>query len=121
MKVLLLVAPSADALTLETSNEMAHSMGFFPPLGIMYLSAYLKKYSRHTVKVIDSESEQIDYKQLESRISEFQPEVIGITTFTNTLLSVIDVLKIARRVVPKCITVLGGPHIPLYPKETMEV
>lgn len=119
MKVLLMVAPSADALTLEASNDIAQNMGFFPPLGILYVGTYLKKNSDHEIHIIDSESERLTSGDIEEKIKTIKPDVLGITAFTNTLKNVLDVLKIAKKINPQCITVLGGPHIPLYPQETM--
>lgn len=121
MKVLLMVAPSADALTLENSNDIAQNMGFFPPLGILYIGTYLRNNSEHDVRVIDSESERLTYEVIEERIINYKPDVIGITAFTNTLKSVIDIVKIAKRVCPDCLIILGGPHVPLYMRESVEI
>lgn len=119
MRVLLMVAPSRGALTLESSNDIAQNMGFYPPLGILYVGTYLKNNSQHEVKIVDSESERLSYRDIEEKIQNYQPDVLGITTFTNTLRNILDVLKIAKRICPNCITVLGGPHIPLFPSETV--
>ena len=119
MNILLLVAPSSGALELENSNEIAQNMGFYPPLGIMYIASNLKQKTNHNVSVIDSESERLSYAQIEKRIVEFRPDVVGLTTFTNTLLNVLDVLKIIKKVNHEIITVLGGPHLSLYPDETI--
>lgn len=119
MRVLLMVAPSRGALTLESSNDIAQNMGFYPPLGILYVGTYLKNNSQHEVKIVDSESERLSYRDIEEKIRNYQPDVLGITTFTNTLRNILDVLKITGKVCPNCITVLGGPHIPLFPSETV--
>jgi radical SAM superfamily enzyme YgiQ (UPF0313 family) len=120
MKVLLMVAPSIGALTLENSNDIAQNMGFYPPLGILYVGTYLKKNSNHDVYIVDTESERLNYSDIEEKIKLIKPDILGITAFTNTLKNVLDVLKIAKRVHPGCITVLGGPHVPLFPDETLE-
>ena len=120
MRILLMVAPSRGALTLESSNDIAQNMGFYPPLGILYVGTYLKNNSQHEVEIVDSESERLSYRDIEEKIKNYQPDVLGITTFTNTLRNILDVLKITEKVCPNCITVLGGPHIPLFPCETVE-
>ena len=120
MKVLLMVAPSEDALTLEASNDIAQNMGCFPPLGILYVGTYLKENSGHKVHIIDSETERLSFADIEKRVTKIKPDVIGITTFTNTLRNVLDLIKLVKRIYPECIVVLGGPHIPLYPEETIE-
>lgn len=119
MKVLLMVAPSEDALTLEASNDIAQNMGYFPPLGILYVGTYLKEHSSHEVHIVDTETERLNFDEIEKRVKKIRPDVIGVTTFTNTLRNVLDLIKMVKRVLPGCIVVLGGPHIPLFPEETI--
>ncbi|MFH1369584.1 MAG: radical SAM protein [Elusimicrobiota bacterium] len=119
MKVLLMVAPSEGALTLETSNDISQNMGFFPPLGILYVGTYLRNTSKHEVHILDSESERLTYKNIEEKIALLKPDILGITTFTMTLRNVLDIAKTAKKLNPKCVVVLGGPHIALYPDETL--
>ena len=120
MKVLLMVTPPENVLELEISDEMARHTGFFPPLGLLYLATYMKHNSKHDVLVVDGESEQLSLKAIEQRLLKIQPDVLGITAFTHTLRSVLDAIKLAKRVLPDCKIVLGGPHIALYPVESVE-
>lgn len=121
MKILLTVPPDREALTLEKEKDIAHGMGIYPPLGILYVATYLKKNSEHEVHILDPDSEKLRLKDIKERIKEINPDVFGITAFTNTLKTVVDELKIVKENLPNCITVMGGPHLSLYPKEAIKI
>ncbi len=119
MKVLLAVTFAEGALTLEKDDDIAHGMGIFPPLGILSLATCLKKNSNHEVRLLDADAEQLTLPQIEEYVRTYQPDVFGITTFTNCLRAVLDILRVVKRVRPECVTVVGGPHVSIYPRETL--
>ena len=43
--------------------------GVFPPQGLLYLATYLKKFSRHEVKILDCIAEALDYAGVETRLA----------------------------------------------------
>ncbi|MFQ5560431.1 MAG: B12-binding domain-containing radical SAM protein [Nitrospinota bacterium] len=119
MKILLMVPPPKNALTLELSNEIAQSMGNFPPLGILYLATYLKERTDFELRVLDSEALGYGLDEVEEVFKEFQPDVVGITAFTNTLYDAVQTIKSAKKILPQSIICLGGPHVALYPEESL--
>jgi anaerobic magnesium-protoporphyrin IX monomethyl ester cyclase len=119
VKVLLAVTFAEGALNLEKDDDIAHGMGIFPPLGILSLATYLKHNSSHDVYLLDADAEHLTLPQIEEHVRSFQPDVFGITTFTNCLRAVLDILKVVKRVRPECVTVVGGPHVSIYPRETL--
>jgi anaerobic magnesium-protoporphyrin IX monomethyl ester cyclase len=76
---------------------------FYPPLGMAYISSYLKKHG-HNVKMVDMNAERFNYKDFD--YSQF--ELVGISTDTVRFPLVVDI----SRYVKKCNVplVLGGPH-----------
>ena len=52
-----------------------------PPLGLGYLSSYLKKYGIDTV-IIDGLKEGLNSRRIIKRILEFKPDAVGITCIT---------------------------------------
>jgi len=120
MRVLLMVPPSKDALTLETSNDIAQNMGRFPPMGIMYLASYLKRHTEHEVKLLDADAEEMRVEEIAEVIREFKPDLVGITAFTMTWSTVWEIAVAAKRVDPAVTVCLGGPHVALYYRETLE-
>jgi anaerobic magnesium-protoporphyrin IX monomethyl ester cyclase len=68
--------------------------------------------------------EGIDYNdEFKKRISAINPDVVGITVMTFTLVDVLKTVEMVRaaekNINKKIFIVLGGPHAHLYPKETV--
>jgi len=121
MKVLLINPPRENEIIGNNPPLIEKERGVNPPLGLLYLAAYLKKYSKHNVKIIDSQVEKIDYGSLASRISAFKPDIVGVTTMTLTLIDVIKTIGIVNKIDENIRIVLGGPHVHLFPKETIKL
>lgn len=95
------------------------SRGYNPPLGLLYLAAYLQKNTDYQVKILDCQVEELDYGQIRKNIKEYNPDAVGLTTMTFTLIDVLNIAKIAKEINHQIKIVLGGPHIDIYPEETM--
>lgn len=121
MNILLLNPPNKNTIEMEDSNEIVKEHGSYPPLGLLYLASSIKKFSKykHNIKIIDSFSENLDFKDIEKTIKNFNPDLIGITAYTPILYDALKTLKLAKKINPKIITVIGGHHSDLYPKETL--
>ncbi len=121
MKVLLISPPSINEVSGANPEIIKTERGFDPPLGLLYLAGYLKKHSSHEIKIIDAQVEQLSYPQLKDRVKEFSPDVVGITTITLALIDVLKTIEITKEVCPNSKIVLGGPHINIYPEETINL
>jgi anaerobic magnesium-protoporphyrin IX monomethyl ester cyclase len=85
-----------------------------PPLGLMYLAAYVERATEHEVKICDMNVGDSLFTLLE----EWSPEVVGITTTTLTLYDALLVAKYCKEWNKNITTVIGGPHCGIYPNET---
>ena len=121
MKIILINPPNENTITTNVPKVIEEGVGFIPPLGLMYVAAYLEKHTNHDIKIIDTQVEQMDYGELKKEIEKRKPDIVGITAMTFTLLDVIDAIKVIKKAHPKTKIVLGGPHIHIYPKETMKI
>ncbi len=81
MKALLINPPTSN-LILTNLPEVLAQEDPMPPLGLMYVAAYLEKYTNHEIKILDCLIEKINHAQLEERIIQEKPDVVGITTLT---------------------------------------
>ena len=88
-----------------------------PPLGIAYLAAVLEN-SGHTVGIIDGFAEQLSFPDLEGRIRQFSPDLVGITGMTPVIDNAFKTVKAARRHTGHII--MGGPHISVYGQKIFE-
>lgn len=121
MRVLLINPPADNEIASCNPKFLNQERGHTPPLGILYLAAYLEKLSDFEVKVLDCQAEEIKYGILPRIIKSVNPEVVGITAMTLTLIDVMKVVDIAKEVNPEIKIVIGGPHPHIFPEETVKL
>ncbi len=93
------------------------------PIGLLSLSAYLKKYSAVEIKLVDfnialNKAEDFEYSSflgffssvLSAReLADYTPSIIGISTlFTTSYYNMIGVAYAARKIFPNALIIAGG-------------
>jgi len=121
MKVLLVAPPEKHMLRPPLPKELDKESGFKPPLGILYIASYLREHSDHEVSVLDMPVEGMSAEDITRIINERQPDIVGITTTTFTLIDVLLVAQIVKKIDASIYVCLGGPHVDIYPIETMRL
>ncbi|MBN2208254.1 MAG: cobalamin-dependent protein [Candidatus Coatesbacteria bacterium] len=121
MKILLINPPFKYTVQSCQPKILEEGLDFLPPLGLMYIASSLEKKNDCQVEILDSQVEQLSYEQLEEEIKKRKPDVVGITTMTFTLLDVIKTAWLAKRINPNTKVILGGPHVIIYPEETISI
>jgi len=86
-----------------------HSHPAFIPLGLAYLGAVAEREG-HEVNVIDCQAEHLTYDAFRGRISQCNPDVIGVTATTLLYKSAMQLINTAKEVHPQAVTMLGGSH-----------
>lgn len=119
MNVLLINPPRINEIIGNNPVLIEEERGHNPPLGLLYIASYLEKNSKHDVQILDCQVEKLSYKDVGDRIAISKPDVVGITTMTLCLLDVIEAAKIVKERCPEAAVVLGGPHVNLFPEETI--
>lgn len=121
MKILMINPPSENTLP-EFPGEHGESFidtadfGYFPPLGALYVLSFLEKHATgHDLYFKDCVAENIKQKDLPRVINEIQPDVVGITSFTISLVDVCLAAKTIRAIVPRAHICLGGHHPIAFP------
>jgi radical SAM superfamily enzyme YgiQ (UPF0313 family) len=84
----------------------------------MALASFLKSETTHQCDILDAQLDHLEYDELEAKIREYKPDVVGITCFTVQLVDVMESIRAARRAEVQYL-VLGGPHINDFPKEAL--
>lgn len=122
MRVILIMPPVENTVKYFQGWQLNSSdYGVFPPLGLLYIATVLKQQLPDTeVKVLDCASERIDYPALSRMLEHFQPQVIGITAFTVSLVDVLKISRIAKGLNKHVHICIGGPHNFVFPKQTLE-
>jgi radical SAM superfamily enzyme YgiQ (UPF0313 family) len=89
------------------------------PMGLAYLAAVLEEKGNQ-VTVFDCIAEGIDQGHLKQKLSEFNPDVVGISSMTPMVLSTMMAAKGAKEACPNSTVVLGGPHATFMDKEILQ-
>lgn len=120
MKILLVIPPYKNTLVMEAPNEIFEEFGTYPPLGLLYLAASLRKYNpNHEIKILDCDAYRLDFSDVEKTINEFKPDAVGVTAYTPTIYDALQVVKLVKKINPNIITIMGGHHTDMYHKETI--
>jgi anaerobic magnesium-protoporphyrin IX monomethyl ester cyclase len=98
------------------SPPVFHQKTFSPPLGLAYLTAFLREKG-HKVSVLDGFN--LDYGEIVSRTMAFGPEVIGITCNTQTRHEAFRLAKLLKDKMPGICIVAGGPHVSALPNQVL--
>lgn len=104
------------------------------PLGLMYIAATLQQ-GGFAVEILDAFMTGAEFEQkvgeattiglprhcIAEEIRRRQPDVVGIAgPFTSQISHALETSKIVKEVNPNITTVIGGPHVTLLPKETLQ-
>ncbi len=104
MKVLL-IYPDTDKLSVIPKKLIN-----IEPLGLEYLAGAIPE---HQVKILDVKIEKNWQKEME----EFCPDVVGISGTVIHSYRMLEVLKKAKELNQKTLTVVGGTHATLVPRD----
>lgn len=121
MKILLINPPRFNEIIGNNPSIIEEERGYNPPLGLLYIASYIQEHTDHEISIIDSQVERLDYQSLKTRIVSEQPDIVGITVMTMTLIDVVKTCRIVKEVDKKIRIVLGGPHVNLFPNETIKI
>jgi len=117
MKVLLIRSNPKKIQNSRLPKSLSEEIGYVMPLGLAYIAAYLREKGV-PVAILDAEAEELADFQIEKRIKDFSPGIVGITTMTPTVHNDLSVARIAKDA--GSMVVMGGPQINAMPREMMQ-
>lgn len=92
--------------------------GDSPPLGLECIASSAMAKG-HKVEIIDLRVESKTRLDFAREIERIAPDVFGLYLTTFNIREAIQVARVVKAVFPKIKIVVGGPHIGIYPKETL--
>lgn len=95
--------------------QISEGNNIVPPLGILYIASVLELMG-HKVQVFDIDP---DISDLVDQIKTFDPQMIGMSCYTNTYKKALRLNQVLRREVKGAVFVSGGVHATAKPLETM--
>jgi radical SAM superfamily enzyme YgiQ (UPF0313 family) len=125
MKILFLNTPDMNKVLEYAPDEKSgeyigmDNFGTFPPLGIMYVMAYLEKnVPHHKIYFKDSVAERSSHKDLIDYVAEIKPDIVAMTSFTVSMIDVVIAARNIRKIMPDAHFCLGGYHAIAFPFES---
>ena len=93
--------------------------GNTPPLGLAYLASSARNLG-HELHILDMRVQNKTEQEFENILLSLKPDVIGIYITTLNGKEVLQCARKIRSVLRTAKIIAGGPHLGLYPKETLE-
>jgi len=118
MKVLLVNPPRDHSIASEVPTTVNAEVNTMPPLGLMYLEAWLFAHSDHEVRILDCLAEGWDLARLEVEVRRQIPDLVGLTGHTHDLVDMLAVSRMVKRVSPEIRVWWGGPHVSDFPSQS---
>ena len=97
----------------------AEIAGSWPPAWVAYLAGHLRDNGYTDVTFIDAMTNHMEDDALAARLAELKPDLVGVTAITPSIYVAEEVLRIAQRVVPDAVRVLGGVHATFMYKQVL--
>ncbi|MFH1790979.1 MAG: radical SAM protein [Candidatus Omnitrophota bacterium] len=118
MKVVLIKPPEKNKLWVGIPRFLNEDIFLFPPLGLMYLKAYAERNTHHKVILHDSLVYKTGYAGVAEFVRDVAPRVVGISTFTHSLVDVLETARAVKAVMPDVHVSLGGSHTFSFSEES---
>ena len=121
MKILFLVPPETVSLESSVPKALEGGKGYYPKLGLLYVAAYYERETGNTATFIDCPPENVSEETMLARVREIKPDMVAMSIMTFNLLDALRTAKVLKLENPSLKVCLGGPHVNLYPKETLSL
>ena len=121
MNVLLINPPTENMITTALPSVVEEERGYYPPLGLLYVAAYAGENSDHKIGILDAQVEKISSDKIKDEVRKRKPDIVGIQSMTFTHIDAILTAKAVKDVDRDIKVVLGGPHVSIYPTETIRI
>jgi len=116
-RVLLLHVPYGDLY----GGVNIRKLGFgVPPLGLIALSAYLRKHAACQVRLIDMLYHGIAIKDIPGVLDDFKPQIVGLSSSTPQMDNACWLSRLIKKCHPGIKVVIGGPHVSALPQSTLQ-
>ena len=93
----------------------------YPPLGLLYLAAYLRANTQSVLRIVDLRLKRMPIEEALPEIKAWNPDLIGVTGMSIEWTNIRHILQTLRETLGKSITlVAGGPHATAFNKLVLE-
>ena len=115
MKIFLIYPPSDSELDIKSFNRVYDRS---QPLGLAYIARVLEQ-AGYDVRIIDAKAERLSIDKILKRVSEFNPNIVGLSSSTPDFCITTSLAKKIKSLGNYTIFI-GGPHVSALPEETIK-
>lgn len=106
------------------NNNKTKKVGYsekatMPPLGLISIGGYLILHG-YDVDYLDLFTSNMTKNEFINYLSQYQPDMIGISSYTENFDAVIKLTQLIKKIIPNAIIILGGPHVTFLPEEALQ-
>lgn len=112
--------PKLLLITPPYHSGVVEAAGKWPNLAFVYLAGEAEKVGYEAV-IVDAMSKDWDMDRIEELLESERPDVVASTAITATAVPAMEVLRMAKRLRPSTVTVLGGVHPTFCYEHCLEV
>ena len=96
MRVLLIRPPARHTVESEVPEAVEAENLSYPPLALLAIASFLRTESNHECEMLDAQLDNLTVEEVEQKVREYNPDVVGITCFTVQLVDVVRTIEAAR-------------------------
>jgi len=115
MRVMLIIPPRIKSRRRDFALYYSN-----PHIGVAYLAAAAPARKGHSVKMIDAQAEELSFGDLQTQVTAFSPELVGITVYTEQIEEAGNAARGIKSGNPAVPIILGGCQASALPRETLE-
>ncbi len=90
-----------------------------PPLGLLYLAAYLRERFSLDITIVHQGIEQCTSGALARMAVDFNPDIAGLRSLTPSAHALPYITGAIKSALPDTLIVLGGPHVAAYDESAL--
>ncbi|MDR0220867.1 MAG: B12-binding domain-containing radical SAM protein [Lachnospiraceae bacterium] len=120
MSKILFINPDWHTVCYTRARLKAGISTGYTPIGICSLAAYARQ-NGHQVEILDLNLLGFTENILVEKLREFQPDAVGLTAVTPTIIEAGRVAAAVKKAMPQVRIIVGGPHATAMPEKTLEM
>jgi anaerobic magnesium-protoporphyrin IX monomethyl ester cyclase len=93
--------------------------GHWVPLTFVYLAGAVREAGCEPI-IYDAMTKRHGFKEIKKKIKDVRPDYVASTAITSTVLDALEVLKLAKEILPDVTNIIGGVHPTFMYREMLE-
>ena len=115
MKILLVHAYYAEILRNIYQKTLSS-----PPLGLMYIKAFLREHGYKEIEIIDLMVEGLSNTLFSKKLKELDPTIVGFSVYCESYGYSLELAKKVKEIKPNTVIVFGGSFPTFMPRDVLK-